>query len=109
MALLWFLGVYLVVLAFVPVLTRMSTGRAVAIVVGSLLAGAAAIDAIRFAVGTPMAGVANFVVVWLIPVTIGAAYARRLIGPRAALAVAASAFAAQVVLAAVGPMTSPWS
>ena len=102
-ALLWFLGVYLVVLAFVPVLTRMSTGRAVAIVVGSLVAGAAAIDAIRFAVGTPMAGVANFVVVWLIPVTIGAAYARRLIGPRAALAVAASAFAAQVVLAAVGP------
>ena len=102
-ALLWFLGVYLVVLAFVPVLTRMSTGRAVAIVVGSLVAGAAAIDAIRFAVGTPMAGVANFVVVWLIPVAIGAAYARRLIGPRAALAVAASAFAAQVVLAAVGP------
>ena len=102
-ALLWFLGVYLVVLAFVPVLTRMSTGRTVAVVVGFLLAGAAAIDGIRFAVGTPMAGVANFVVVWLIPVAIGVAYARRLIGARAALAVAASAFAAQVVLAATGP------
>ena len=37
-ALLWFLGVYLVVLAFVPVLTKMSTSRAVAIVVGSLIA-----------------------------------------------------------------------
>ena len=33
-ALLWFLGVYLVVLAFVPALTRMSTGRAVAVMVG---------------------------------------------------------------------------
>ena len=103
-ALLWFLGVYLVVLAFVPVLTQMSTSRAVAIVVGSLIAGAAAIDAIRFAVGTPMAGVANFVVVWLIPVAIGVAYARQLIGPRAALLVAVAAFATQVVLAAVGTL-----
>jgi surface polysaccharide O-acyltransferase-like enzyme len=102
-ALLWFLGVYLVVLAFVPVLTQMSTGRAVAIVVGSLIVGAAVTDAIRFAVGTPMAGVANFVVVWLIPVAIGVAYARQLIGPRAALLVAAAAFATQVVLAALGP------
>jgi len=102
-ALLWFLGVYLVVLAFVPVLTQMSTSRAVAIVVGSLIAAAAVIDAIRFAVGTPMAGVANFVVVWLIPVAIGVAYARQLIGPRAALLVAVAAFATQVVLAALGP------
>jgi surface polysaccharide O-acyltransferase-like enzyme len=102
-ALLWFLGVYLVVLAFVPALTRLSRRRAVAVVVVSLLGAAAAIDALRFAVGTPMSGVVNFVIVWLIPVVIGVAYARRLIGPRAALTVAASAFAAQVVLAAVGP------
>ena len=46
-ALLWFLGVYLVVLAFVPALTRLSTGRAVTVVVVSLLAAAAAVDAIR--------------------------------------------------------------
>jgi surface polysaccharide O-acyltransferase-like enzyme len=101
-ALLWFLGVYLVVLAFVPALTRLRTGRAVAVMVGSLLAAAAAFDAIRFAVGAPMSGVANFVIVWLIPVVIGVAYARRLVGPRAALATAAAAFAAQVLLAAVG-------
>ena len=50
-----------------------------------------------------MSGVANFLIVWLIPVVIGVAYARRLIGARAALAVAASAFAAQIVLALVGP------
>jgi hypothetical protein len=102
-ALLWFLGVYLVVLAFVPSLTRLSTGRAVAILVVSLLAAAAAVDAIRFAVGMPMSGVANFLSVWLIPVVIGVAYARRLIAARMALVAAATAFAAQVALAVAGP------
>jgi surface polysaccharide O-acyltransferase-like enzyme len=101
-ALLWFLGVYLVVLAFVPLLTRLRTGRAVAVVVASLLAAAAAVDGIRFAVGTPAAGVANFVIVWLIPVVVGVAYARRLIGRRAAVAAAASAFAMQVAPAVAG-------
>jgi surface polysaccharide O-acyltransferase-like enzyme len=102
-ALLWFLGVYLVVLAFVPALTRLRTGRAVAVVVASLLAAAAAVDGIRFATGAPMSGVANFLIVWLIPAVIGVAYARRLIGSRVALAVAISAFAAQVALAMAGP------
>jgi hypothetical protein len=102
-ALLWFLGVYLVVLAFVPALTRMATGRTVAVAVVSMIAVAAGFDAIRFAVGAPMAGVANFVIVWLIPMVIGVAYARRLIGPLVALAAAASAFAAQLVVADVGP------
>ncbi len=101
-ALLWFLGVYLVVLAFVPVLTRLRSGRAVALVVASLLATSAAVDGIRVVVGTPLSGSANFLIVWLIPVVIGVAYARRLIGPRGALAVAALAFAGQVVLAVTG-------
>jgi hypothetical protein len=102
-ALLWFLGVYLVVLAFVPALTRMRTWRALVVVVVSLLAAAALVDGIRLAVGTSMSGVANFLIVWLIPVVIGVAYARRLIGPRAALTAAGAAFVAQVVLAMVGP------
>ncbi|HZN84050.1 MAG TPA: acyltransferase [Mycobacterium sp.] len=102
-ALLWFLGVYLVVLAFVPALTRLRTGVGVAVLVASLITAAVAIDGIRIAVGTSTAGSANFVIVWLIPVVIGVAYARRLIGPRAALAAAAAAFVAQVVLAMVGP------
>jgi surface polysaccharide O-acyltransferase-like enzyme len=101
-ALLWFLGVYLVVLAFVPALTRLRTGRAVAMLIAFLLAATAAFDMIRFAAGTPMSGVANFLIVWLIPVVIGVAYARRLIGPRAAIAAAAAAFATQVALAVVG-------
>jgi surface polysaccharide O-acyltransferase-like enzyme len=101
-ALLWFLGVYLVVLAFVPALTRLSTGRSVAAVIASLLVAAAAVDGIRITVGTAESGAANFVIVWLIPIVIGVAYARRLIGPRAALAVAATAFVAQVALAFAG-------
>ena len=102
-ALLWFLGVYLVVLAFVPALTRLRTWRGLAVVVTSLLVAAAAVDGIRMAVGTPASGVANFLIVWLIPMTVGVAYARRLIGPRAALGVAAAALAAQMGLAVAGP------
>ncbi|MDT5290948.1 MAG: hypothetical protein QOF88_5837 [Mycobacterium sp.] len=102
-ALLWFLGVYLVVLAFVPALTRLTTGRAVAVVIASLLVTSAAFDGLRIALGTDTAGAANFLIVWLIPMVIGVAYARRLIGPGAALATAASAFAAQVVLCLAGP------
>ncbi|KZS70796.1 acetyltransferase [Mycobacterium kansasii] len=101
-ALLWFLGVYLVVLAFVPVLTRLRTGRGVAVVVASLLGAATAVDQIRFAAGTPESGVANFLIVWLIPVVIGVGYARRLIGARAALVAAGCAFTAQLKLALTG-------
>lgn len=97
-ALLWFLGVYLVVLAFVPALTRLRSARSVALLVAALLVAAAAVDAVRVGVGTPLAGSTNFVIVWLIPVAFGVAYARRLIGPRAALAVAVAAFIAQVAL-----------
>jgi hypothetical protein len=50
-----------------------------------------------------MAGATNFVIVWLIPVAIGVAYARGLLGPRAATSVAVTAFVAQVALVALGP------
>src|SRR5262249_7720994 len=101
-ALLWFLGVYFVVLAFVPLLVRMQSRWIVFGTVAALLVAAAGIDAIRIVVGTAESGVANFIVVWLIPVVIGVAYARRLIGPRTALTAAAVAFVAQVALAATG-------
>lgn len=102
-ALLWFLGVYLVVLAFVPALTHLRSWRPVAGLVVALLAAATVTDTIRFASGEPMAGVLNFLFVWLIPVVVGVAYARRLIGPSAAFGVAAVAFGAQVALAVFGP------
>ena len=101
-ALLWFLGVYLMVIAFVPALTRLRGAGATAGVLAILLAAAAGIDQIRFAVGSADAGVANFVIVWLIPVVIGVAYARGLLRAPMALLVAAAALAAQVLLAAFG-------
>lgn len=101
-ALLWFLGVYAVTLAFVPPLTRLTTGRAFAAVVTSLLAAAAAVDAVRVAVGTPGSGAVNFLFVWSIPIVIGVAYARRMIRPAVAAVVAAAAFTAQLVLAVTG-------
>ncbi|KUI31964.1 acetyltransferase [Mycobacterium sp. IS-1742] len=101
-ALLWFLGVYIIALAFVPVLTRLRTGASVTLVVTALLAAAWVVDGVRSAVGTPEAGLLNFLVVWLIPVVIGVAYARRSISVPAAFAGAVAAFAAQCVLAASG-------
>ncbi|MDV3126186.1 acyltransferase [Mycobacterium sp. 21AC1] len=101
-ALLWFVGVYLVVLAFVPVLTRMNSPRTATMVVALLVAGSVAVDGVRFAVGDPLAGAANLIIVWLIPVVIGVAYARRMISVPFALAVAAVALTVQVFLAAAG-------
>ncbi|WP_395311328.1 acyltransferase family protein [Mycobacterium sp. AMU20-3851] len=101
-ALLWFLGVYLMVIAFVPALTRLRGAGATAGVLALLVAVAAGVDQIRFALGTAEAGVANFVIVWLIPVVIGVAYARGLLRAPVALLVAAAALAAQILLAAFG-------
>lgn len=102
-ALLWFLGTYLMALAFVPALARLHSGRSAVLVVGALLAIAAVDDAVRFSAHTPVAGAANLLAVWLIPMVIGAAYAHRLVTVRTALTVAAGAFAAQVALAVFGP------
>jgi hypothetical protein len=102
-ALLWFLGVYLMTLAFVPALTRLRSGRAVAVVIAALLVAAAVMDGVRIMTGVPMAASLNFLIVWLIPVVVGVAYARRLVGVAAALTVAVFAFAAQILLAVFGP------
>ncbi|CRZ14055.1 acyltransferase family protein [Mycolicibacterium neworleansense] len=101
-ALLWFLGVYLVTLAFVPALMRLRSGPVLAWVVVGLIVASGVVDAIRFAVGTPEAGTANLIIVWLIPVVIGVAYARHLLCARRALGIAVIAFTAQVILAFTG-------
>ncbi|MBX7434618.1 acyltransferase [Mycobacterium sp. Y57] len=106
-ALLWFLGVYVLALAFVPALTRLGSSHAIAVALAALLAATAAMDGIRFAVGSPMAGVANFVLVWLIPMVLGVGYARHLIGVRAAAVLALSALAAQIALVVLGPYDVP--
>lgn len=100
-ALLWFLGVYVVALAFVPVLMRLRSGRGVAVLVAALTGAAAAMDALRVATGSPAGGVLNFLIVWLIPVVLGVGYARGLTDRRCAAVAAIAAFGA--ALALVGP------
>ncbi|BDD82407.1 acetyltransferase [Tsukamurella pulmonis] len=105
-ALLWFIGVYLLVLAFVPVLMRCSAGALAGIVTG-LLAAAALVDGARLATSAIEWGFPNFLIVWLIPVVIGVAYARRMIPVPAALVVAALAFAGAVAAVVLGPYDVP--
>jgi surface polysaccharide O-acyltransferase-like enzyme len=102
-ALLWFLGVYLVTLAFVPVLTRLRSASATAAVVAALVVASALVDVIRIGTEDPLAGVPNFLFVWLIPIAVGAAYARGLLGARPAAVTAVAVLLAQTLLAAVGP------
>ncbi|WP_374021915.1 acyltransferase [Mycobacterium sp. HNNTM2301] len=101
--LLWFLGAYVLVLAAMPMLYRITTaGRLAAAVVG-VYGAIAAIDAIRLHWPAMMPlGYLNLAV-WLIPAMFGIAYRRRLLTGRAALAVAAIAFAVDVALVAWGP------
>lgn len=106
-ALLWFIGVYLMVLAFVPVLMRLRTGRGVATVIAGLVTAAAAVDGARLATGSVEAGAPNFLLVWLIPTVIGVAYAKRLIPTGTALVIAAAAFAGAVALVVFGPYDVP--
>lgn len=106
-ALLWFLGVYVLALAFVPVLVRVRTGRGVGVVVAALIGAAAALDALRLSTGLAGAAVLNFLIVWLIPVVLGVAYARGLLDRRVALGAAVAAFLAQLALVVAGPDVTP--
>ncbi|GAB08761.1 hypothetical protein GOARA_019_00440 [Gordonia araii NBRC 100433] len=102
-ALLWFIGVYFVILAFVPALTRLTRTADVVRFVVAMLAVAAFFDAARIRFDNIVFGLPNFLAVWLIPAVIGVAYARRAISPKAALVVGAAAFGLNVALVALGP------
>lgn len=102
-ALLWFIGVYLVILACVPALVRLRSRRDFGILVVALLAITAVCDAARIHADSMVFGVPNFLTVWLIPAVIGVAYARRLISPAVATAIAIGALALNALLVAIGP------
>ncbi|MCX8557284.1 acyltransferase [Mycolicibacterium mucogenicum] len=102
-ALLWFLGTYLIVLAFVPALARLRSARSATLVIAALLVVTALGDWARISTHTLAAGAANLVVVWLIPMVIGAVYAHRFVTSGRALIVAAGALAVQVLVARFGP------
>lgn len=101
--LLWFLGAYVLVLATVPLLARITTtGRLVAAVTGTY-AFVAVVDAIRINVdGLSALGYLNMIV-WVIPGMCGVAYRRRLLASHAALALGVVMLAVNVALLVLGP------
>jgi hypothetical protein len=101
--LLWFLGAYVLVLAAIPALSRITTTRRLAAGVVAVYLVVAGVDAIRlhWPASAPV-GYVNFVV-WLIPAMFGVAYRRRLLSGRAALGTAFALFAVDVALVWWGP------
>ncbi len=101
--LLWFLGVYVLVLAAMPVLSRITTpARLVAGVTGTY-AMVALIDAVRlhWVAAAPL-GYLNLAA-WLIPAMFGVAYRRRLVTGRAALVTAVLLLLVNAALLNWGP------
>jgi hypothetical protein len=101
--LLWFLGAYVLVLATVPVLARITTTARLAAAVAGTYALIAVVDAIRINVdGVAALGYLNMVA-WLIPGMFGVAYRRRLLTGHAALALGMVMLAVNMALLVLGP------
>jgi hypothetical protein len=101
--LLWFLGAYVLVLAAVPLLARITTTARLAAAVAGVYAIVAVVDIIRTnGEGLTALGYLNLVV-WLIPGILGVGYRRRLLTGRAALAVGLVALGLNLMLLWLGP------
>ena len=101
---LWFLGVYLGLVALAPVMWRLH-GRFGARVPVALLAVAAGVDVLRFA-GHPRVAVLNLLVVWAGVHQLGFLYADGTLqrgGRRLALLLAGGGLSAVLLLTTVGP------
>ncbi|WP_016700927.1 acyltransferase family protein, partial [Actinoalloteichus spitiensis] len=103
--LLWFLGVYLVLLLLSPLLFRAFArfGHRLTL---AMAAGAALVDLARFTLDLPVLGLLNIVLVWAVPYLLGYAYAagRLTTIPRAALLVGAlGSLALLALLVVAGP------
>lgn len=100
--LLWFLGAYVLVLATVPLLVRITTTTRLVAAVAGAYGSVAIVDAIRINIGGPSGlGYLNMIV-WVIPGMFGVAYRRRLLTGRAALTLASVMLALNLLLLA-GP------
>lgn len=101
--LLWFLGVYVAVLAAMPVLHRITTPTRLAAGVIGVYALVAVIDAVRlhWSAAAPI-GYLNLTA-WLIPGMFGVAYRRELLTRRTALVTALVLFTVDVALVRWGP------
>ena len=101
--LLWFLGAYVLVLAAVPLLTRINTAGRLVAAVATLHACVAVIDVIR--INDPSwnwLGYANLAV-WLVPGMFGVAYRYRLLTTSSAAILGVSMLAINLALVRFGP------
>jgi hypothetical protein len=101
--LLWFLGAYVMVLAAMPLLARITTGARLLGGVVAVYAVVAVVDAIR--VSDPAWSTVGYVnmLAWLIPGMFGVAYRRRLLTMRTALCVGITMLAVNLSLLWMGP------
>lgn len=101
--LLWFLGAYVLVLAAVPALSRITSPTRLAAGVVVVYALVALVDAVRlhWPAMAPL-GYLNMAA-WLIPGMFGVAYRRGLLSGRAALSTAAALFTVDIALMHWGP------
>jgi hypothetical protein len=101
--LLWFLGAYVMVLAAMPLLARITTGARLLGAVAAVYAVVAVVDAIRISDAT--LGTVGYVnmLAWLIPGMFGVAYRCRLLIPRTALRIGVAMFAVNLSLLWLGP------
>ncbi|MCX4692874.1 acyltransferase family protein [Streptomyces sp. NBC_01408] len=97
---LWFIGIYLAMAAFTPPLLRLHERHGWAAFAG-LVAAAALVDVLRFALGVPYVEFLNFAFVWLAVHQLGFLRADGRIRRPAALA--AAGLAGAVLLVAYGP------
>ncbi|MFB7866319.1 acyltransferase [Streptomyces sp. NPDC056069] len=97
---LWFIGIYLAMVAFTPPLLKLH-GRYGWGAFGGLVAGAVLVDVLRFAAGVPYVEFLNFALVWLAVHQLGFLRADGMIRRPALLAGAGLAGAA--LLVALGP------
>lgn len=104
---LWYLGIYVVLLAASQLLARWYARTGVA---GVLAIGAAAVgvDVLRFGADVPHVGLANLFLVWAFAYTLGFAYTdgRLAWSARRCAAVAAAGLVALVLAVTVGPYPS---
>jgi len=101
--LLWFLGAYVLVLASVPLLTRITSLPRLIAAVGVTYAVVAIVDYLRVTdPGWTALSYVNFTA-WLIPGMFGVAYRRGLLGARAALRLGVVMLGVNVALYLFGP------
>ncbi|MFC9311190.1 acyltransferase, partial [Streptomyces sp. NPDC057011] len=99
---LWFIGIYLAMVAFTPPLLRLHERWGWG-AFAALLAAAATVDALRFALALPYVEFLNFAFVWLAVHQLGFLRADGRITRRPALGLAAAGLAGAVLLVAYGP------